>query len=262
MLFCRAKRQLSTLGTLAHFRHFFSPLLIKDLKTFLRDPAQWLQTVILFGLLTIYILNIKNMPQNVYQPFWKNLITFFNLGATALILATLTTRFIYPSFSLEGRTFWVLGLAPIPRRTIFRARFWSSVAGALLVTEALMLLSNHILEVPGPLTLVTCGTLILMAGVLVSLALGLGAIFPDFLQDNPARIASGFGGTLTLVLSLIYISVVVGALALAWHLRMSDPAGEQLLLFPAAGAFVLVLSLAGIWLPCRFGIRALEKLEL
>ena len=252
-----------------HFRHFFPPLpspvralLIKDVKVFFRDPAQWLQTVILFGLLAIYIINIKNMPRNVYQPFWKNLITFFNLGATALILATLTTRFIYPSFSLEGRTFWVLGLAPIPRRTIFRARFWSSVAGALLVTEALMLLSNHILEVPGPLTLVTCGTLILMAGVLVSLALGLGAVFPDFLQDNPARIASGFGGTLTLVLSLIYISVVVAALALAWHLRTSDPAGEQLLLFPATGGFVLVLSLAGIWLPCRFGIRALEKFEL
>jgi len=252
-----------------HFRHFFPPLpspvralLIKDVKVFFRDPAQWLQTVILFGLLAIYIINIKNMPRNVYQPFWKNLITFFNLGATALILATLTTRFIYPSFSLEGRTFWVLGLAPIPRRTIFRARFWSSVAGALLVTEALMLLSNHILEVPGPLTLVTCGTLILMAGVLVSLALGLGAVFPDFLQDNPARIASGFGGTLTLVLSLIYISIVVGALALAWHLRTSDPAGEQLLLFPATGGFVLVLSLAGIWLPCRFGIRALEKFEL
>jgi len=251
-----------------HFRHFFPPLsspgralLIKDVKIFFRDPAQWLQTAVLFGLLAIYIVNIKNMPRNVYQPFWKNLITFFNLGATALILATLTTRFIYPSFSLEGRTFWVLGLAPIPRRTIFRARFWSSVVGALLITEALMLLSNHILEVPGPLTLVTCGTLILMAGVLVSLALGLGAVFPDFLQDNPARIASGFGGTLTLVLSLIYISVVVGVLALAWNLRTSDPTGEQLLLFPAACAFVLVLSLAGIWLPCRFGIRALEKCE-
>ncbi len=202
------------------------------------------------------------MPRNVYQPSWKNLITFFNLGATSLILATLTTRFIYPSFSLEGRTFWVLGLAPIPRATIFRARFWSSLAGAVMVTEALMLLSNHILEVSGPLTLVTCGALVLMAGVLVSLALGLGAVFPDFSQDNPARIASGFGGTLTLVLSLIYIAVVVGALALAWQIRVRYSAGEQLRLLLAAAGFVLVLSLAGIWLPCRLGIRALEKCEL
>ena len=31
---------------------------------------------------------------------------------------------------------------------------------------------------------------------------GLGAIFPDYRETNPARIVSGFGGTLTLILSI------------------------------------------------------------
>ncbi|MFH1039080.1 MAG: hypothetical protein V1789_10490 [PVC group bacterium] len=232
-------------------------LLVKDVKTFFRDPAQWLQTAILFGLLAIYIVNIRNMPRNVYQPFWKSLITFFNLGAASLVLATLTTRFIYPSFSLEGRTFWVLGLAPIPRRTIFRVKFGGGFIAALLITEPLMLLSNHILEVSGTMTLVTCGAIFLMAGVLVSLATGMGAIFPDFNQDNPARIASGFGGTLNLVLSLIYISLTVGALALAYHFR-------ELIKLPIAASavcFVLSLSALGIYLPIKLGIRAIERCE-
>jgi ABC-2 type transport system permease protein len=34
-----------------------------------------------------------------------------NLGAAMLILASLTTRFIYPLIILEGRRFWILGLS-------------------------------------------------------------------------------------------------------------------------------------------------------
>jgi len=270
--------EATTLGTsnFRHFRHFFqthfrhfSPLpssatraiLVKDIKIFLREPAQWLQAAILFGLLTIYILNIKNMPRNVYQTFWKNLITFFNLGATSLILATLTTRFVYPSFSLEGRTFWVLGLAPIRRAALFRIKFWSSFAAAVVVAVPLMLLSNHILEVSGTMTIITCGAIVLMAGVLVSLAVGLGAIFPQFTEDNPSRIASGFGGTLSLVLSLIYIAFAVSALAIAYHLRRIGVSGGNFPYPELAVVFVALLSVLGIYFLFKLGIRALEKVE-
>jgi len=201
------------------------------------------------------------MPRNVYQPFWKNLITFFNMGATSLILATLTTRFVYPSFSLEGRTFWVLGLTPIRRSAIFRIKFWSSFIAAVVVTVPLMLLSNHILEVSGLMTLITCGAIVLMAGVLVSLATGLGTIFPQFTEDNPARIASGFGGTLNLILSLIYISLMVGALALACHPGEMGTAAGHSLTPVLAVVFVLLLSILGSYLPFKLGIRALEKCE-
>ncbi len=264
MLFYRAKRQLSTLGT-SNFRHFLSnptrALIVKDLKIFLREPAQWLQALVLFGLLTIYILNIRNMPRNVYQPFWKNLITFFNLGATSLILATLTTRFVYPSLSLEGRTFWVLGLAPIRRASILRIKFWSNFSAAVAITVPLMLLSNHILEVSGIMTLITCGAIVIMAGVLVSLATGLGAIFPQFTEDNPSRIASGFGGTLNLVLSLIYIAVMVCSLAIAYQLRVGITGISHYLIPLSAGTFLLIISFLGAFLPVKLGIKALEKSE-
>ncbi|MEA1926885.1 MAG: hypothetical protein U9N73_01660, partial [Candidatus Auribacterota bacterium] len=249
-----------TLGTFNFFTHPTRALIIKDLKTFIREPAQWLQAAILFGLLTIYIINIKNMPRNVYQPFWKNLITFFNLGATSLILATLTTRFVYPSLSLEGRTFWVLGLAPIRRAAILRIKFWSSFIAAVIVTVPLMLLSNHILEVSGLMTLITCGAIVLMAGVLVSLATGLGAIFPQFTEDNPSRIASGFGGTLNLVLSLIYIAILAGGLGIISHLKIFTDIPDGSFLLP--GIFgLIVFSLLGIYLPLKLGLKALRRAE-
>ena len=45
----------------------------------------------------------------------------------------------------------------------------------------------------------------------VALAVGLGAVYPNFREDNPSKIVSGFGGTLCLVLSFLYI---IGMLSL------------------------------------------------
>ncbi len=236
-------------------------LLTKDLRTFLRDPAQWLQVVILVGLLVVYIFNIRYMPGEVEEPFWKNLITFFNLGTTSLILATLTTRLIFPAFSLERKTFWILGPAPLRRKTIFRVRFWGGYAAALLIALPLITLSNQILEVSPEMTALTSGAMVLISAVLVGLATGLGALFPDYEADNPARIASGFGGTICLVLSLIYIAVTVGLLAGIGHLsNQAGALGSSTLISWALG-IVLFLSLAGVLLPYQLGIRALERSE-
>jgi len=245
---------------------FLSPparaFLVKDAKTFLREPSQWIQALVLFGLLAIYIVNIKNMPTDVRQLFWKNLITFFNLGASSLILATLTTRFVFPALSLEGRTFWVLGLAPARRSLVFWSKFWTSFLAALLVTEGLIALSNHILEVPAGLRMIAGGTILLMCLALTSLALGMGAIFPDFKEDNPARIASGFGGTLSLVLSLIYIAITLGIVVATVQLaafRKGWSAPFQAWLLPAGITAAVLFTAAVTGFSLRLGRRALDR---
>ena len=97
-----------------HRVFFFLPnpirlLILKDLRTFRRDPAQWSQFLIFFGLLAFYFVNIRRLSYDVQKPYWRNLISFLNLSVTALILSTFTSRFIFPLLSLEGRNFWVLG---------------------------------------------------------------------------------------------------------------------------------------------------------
>ena len=69
--------------------------------------------MIFFGLLCIYVLNLRNVAFNFQNPFWETMISYLNLAASALTLSTLTTRFVFPQFSLEGRRLWILGLAPI-----------------------------------------------------------------------------------------------------------------------------------------------------
>ena len=52
---------------------------------------------------------------------------------------------------------------------------------------------------------------------LSGMAVGLGAILPDFNEQSPSKIAAGFGGTLNLVLSALYVMIVVFINALPCH---------------------------------------------
>jgi len=78
-------------------------LILKDFRVFWRDTTQWGQSLVLFGLLAVYIINLRHFSHQLNNSFWIDLISYLNLGACSLNLATLTTRFVYPQFSLEGK---------------------------------------------------------------------------------------------------------------------------------------------------------------
>ncbi len=247
-------------------------LILKDFRCFRRDPAQWAQFLLFFGLLGLYFLNIQrlNSGDDAWPPFWKHVIGFLNLSVAALILSTFTTRFVFPLLSLEGRNLWVLGLLPMSRRTILWGKFLFATGLSLVATITLVLLSDLMLRLPpGVIALHILAISILCAG-LAAISVGLGAILPDLRQDDPSKIAAGLGGTLNLVVSLIYIALVIVVLAVPapWYLELLDrsqPPGDSPIRAVLSLAAVLIgaLSLGAIatWLPMRWGIRAFEQLE-
>ncbi|MEO7678128.1 MAG: hypothetical protein ABIV39_15330, partial [Verrucomicrobiota bacterium] len=99
-------------------------LIVKDARMFWRDTTQWGQTLVLFGLLGVYIINLRHFSDQLTNAFWIHLVSYLNLGACALNLATLTTRFVYPQFSLEGKRAWIVGIAPLGLVNIVRTKFW------------------------------------------------------------------------------------------------------------------------------------------
>src|SRR5439155_21465831 len=98
-------------------------LAAKDLITFFRDPLQWSQMAILFGLLALYVSNVRNMWTDLAEPRLTLLIAFLNLTAVRLILDTFTNRFLFPLISLDGQHLWLLGLLPLPRIRLVLAKF-------------------------------------------------------------------------------------------------------------------------------------------
>lgn len=240
-------------------------LVVKDVKLFWRDPAQWGQFVVFFGIMAVYVANLRNRAAGyAEQEHYRSWIACLNIGACSLILATLTSRFVFPLISLEGRRFWVLGLAPVTMRQIVRQKFWLSVATTSPFTLGLVILSCIMLRVDAIRFLLSVYSIAAANLTLAGLAVGLGSLYPNFHEDNPARIVSSMGGTLNLVLSVGYIALVVGAqtVVLQWDV-LGKFAGPGLFRWVLAAVvlFVTALSIAGARLPLWLGLKHLTNAE-
>lgn len=283
-LACRPARRRQVGGAVSDriFSVLLSPfpqplqlLLIKDWRLLRRDPVQWSQFLIFFGLLGLYFLNVdrfNNPHSDIGYMTWINMVSFLNLAVVGLILSTFTTRFIYPMISLEGHCFWIVGLLPISRDTILWSKFWFASLGSWVPCSLLVLLSDLMLHVPLLVIGVHQLTCILLCLGLSSIAVGFGAMMPNFRETSPSKIAAGFGGTLNLVLSALYIMVVVVLTALPCHFYLltgngpffassfGNPEYLKIWLVIGTGAAVIVGAIATI-VPLRRGLRAFRELE-
>jgi len=239
-------------------------LVTKDIKVFVRDFGQWSQFLIYFGILGIYIFNLRNMPIASGNLYWKLIIAFLNLSATSLALAGFTVRFLFPLMSLEGNKIWILGLAPITFRRLIIQKFIVNLAGILLVSESLMVATNVILETGASLFYMTCGVAALASMGLVGLSVGLGTLYPNFKEDNSAKIVSGFGGTLNFVVALLYICLIIFSFALpyfSFEIYHTITVKTFHLLIAGAWLATLILTFATGFLPVILGYRHLANME-
>jgi len=247
-------------------------LILKDLRTFRRDPTQWSQFLIFFGLLAFYFANIRRLGYNIESPYFRNLLSFLNLAVTALILSTFTSRFIFPLLSLEGRNFWILGLLPLRREAILWGKFAFAAGISLVATEVLVALSDLMLGMAPFMVALHMGMIVILCLGLSGISVGLGARLPDLKEDDPSKIAVGFGGTLNLLVSLVFVFLVVFSLAVPCHLYFAglDAAshgGPTLDLWQfrswltVAILGCLILGVVATLVPLRIGIRAFRTME-
>jgi ABC-2 type transport system permease protein len=242
-------------------------LIVKDFRTFRRDPAQWAQILIFSGLLTLYFVNTRHFYQQDFGKPYKNGISLLNLASTGLLMCAYTGRFIYPMLSLEGRKFWILGLLPLQRERLLWGKFAFSATGALLIAEFLILLSDYMMEMP-PVAVALHALTIAVLGIgLSGLSVGLGAWMPNFRESDPSKIAIGFGGTMNLISGLSLLLVVIGLMAAPWHLYAAFGDAADLMEVNANGWIVLGVvlgTLAGIAaavIPLRMGRGVLQRME-
>jgi ABC-2 type transport system permease protein len=248
--------------------------LIKDLRLFRRDPLQWSQFLLFFGLLSFYFIYVRRFDYGRQLTGWMTAIGFMNLGVVGLILSTFTTRFVFPLVSLEGQRFWILGTAPIDRREIL----WSKFLFATIITSVpcalLVFLSDIALQLwqrtPAMVLLHQLICLLLATG-LSALSVGLGARLPDLHESSPAKIAAGFGGTLTLILSALFVVAVVlppAIPAYLWYAQVglarlpgtqAAPPVLWMVLSVVVGLCVTGLT---VLVPLNLGFRAFARLQL
>lgn len=245
-------------------------LVAKEIRVFFRDSTQWSQLILLGVLVVVYVYNIKVLPLYTGERvsfFLINVISFLNLGLAGFVVAAIAARFIYPAMSLEGRMMWLLRSSPLDVRSLFWSKYWVGTLPLLFVALPLIIATNLILEVSPFIFAISTGTMVMATFALSALALGFGALYPNYESDNVAEIPTSFGGLLFMMTAVGYLAGVI--ILEAWPVYSflsANLRGEPARNFVA---LPLVLGLAGaatltvvaVVVPLRAGVRKVRALD-
>jgi ABC-2 type transport system permease protein len=245
-------------------------LIAKEIRTFFRDTTQWSQLILLGVLVAVYVYNITVLPLYTGERvsfFLINVVSFLNLGLAGFVVAAIAARFVFPAMSLEGRMMWLLRSSPMDVRSLFWSKYWVGTVPLLLVALPLIVATNILLEASTFILVLTTVTMVGVTCALTALALGFGAIYPNYETENVAEIPTSFGGLLFMMAAVIYLGGVV--ILEAWPVygflasRLRDGDAELRVVPLVVGvAGAAALTVAAIVLPLWAGIRRVRALEL
>ncbi|MEK6646674.1 MAG: hypothetical protein AABY84_08375 [Candidatus Firestonebacteria bacterium] len=245
-------------------------LLVKDIKIFRRDPTQWPQLLLLFSIVIIYLFNMHTLPLdklpiNIYSKYLKDLIFFLNMGFSGFIIAAVGARFVFSSVSMEGKSYWLVRLAPITVKKFLLEKFWINFFILFVLAEVLILCSVYLMKIDIFMAIISLWTVFLFSITLTALGIGLGSMYPKFYVDNPAEIATSFGGLLYMVTSILYITLIL--ILESGPVRMYYMHKISFSLFDVGYVgfiFVLIIfvSILTCYIPMKLGMRNLLQMEL
>ena len=245
-------------------------LAVKEIRVFFRDSTQWSQLILLGVLVAVYVYNIQVLPLYTGEQvsfFLINVISFLNLGLAGFVVAAIAARFVFPAMSLEGRMMWLLRSSPLDVRTLFWSKYWVGTIPLLLVALPLIIITNLILEVTPFIFILSTGSMFFITFALTALALGFGALYPNYESDNVAEIPTSFGGLLFMMTAVTYLAGVI--IMEAWpvysflvaNLR-GEPIRNSVLLPLVLGITgAATLTVLAVVLPLRAGVRRVRLLD-
>ena len=240
--------------------------MVKDFRTFRRDPTQWVVLTLFGGMMLFGASNFRQYYSADLTIMDKYAISLMNLSGTAVLLCAGLSRFVFPLISLEGRKFWVLGLTPVSRDQILRGKFAFAVTGALVIAQGLILISDALLGLPWEGLLLHAVAVSVIAVGLSALNVGLGAYLPTFRETDPSKIVAGFGGTVNMVVGLMFLVSVIGLMVVPFHVsqlakRAASGAGHVNPWVYAGIPVGLAVGVLATVLPLRAGARSLREME-
>jgi len=184
----------------------------KDIVLFLRDPAQWGQSLIFLTLLLFYGVSLIRSPIYFKTAFYTYILAFANMGFSSYIMATLSVRFIFPMISMEGEAFQMLK-SSVTMNDFLKAKMLFNFISILILGELLVTGTNLFLGLDSTIIIISSLLILIFAAGVTVINVGIGAILPDFKEKNPSKIASGFGGIISAVSSLVYIGLSMSILS-------------------------------------------------
>jgi ABC-2 type transport system permease protein len=238
-------------------------LIVKDFRTFRREPVQVGQVILFTFLLLLAVLNSRQFFQADIPAAYQQGLSMLNMSATGLLMCAYLGRFIYPLISLEGRKFWILGLLPLRREQLLWGKFAFAVTGSTLLAGGIILLSDLLLQMPPATVAVHLFTVVLLSLGLSGLSVGISAWLPNFRETDPSKVVLGFGGTVNMLVGLGYLVVVIGIACGPFHAAAATEgfSGTVPWWGYAGLPVALGIAVAATVLPMQMGARTLRQME-
>ncbi|MFQ5683189.1 MAG: hypothetical protein ACE5HC_07945 [Candidatus Binatia bacterium] len=245
------------------------PIVLKDIKTFLRDTTQWSQLFLLVALVVVYIYNFKVLPLErspIPTATLRIIVSFTNLALAGFVLSAVALRFAFPAVSLEGKAFWILQTSPISLRSLLWSKFWLNLLPLLFLGEILVFLSNTFLRAPPWMMTLSLISVFLMTFGITAISVGVGAVYPKFSYDHAAEVPTSLGGAICMIFTIAFIGVTV--MIEAWPVYLLamhgfNPGAIKVgswVFLPSLGV-VLALTITSAIIPIGLGLKRLEMIN-
>jgi ABC-2 type transport system permease protein len=246
---------------------FLSPplrsLLVKDLLVFLRDPSQWAQLSLLLSLIVVYLYTYRKIPLDAYADY-RNMVFFISMGLSGFIVSAVGVRAIFPTVSLEGRSYWIVRSSPLTVRQFLWGKAILGFVPMATLSIGVMVVSIRVMRVDSFMSLLSLGTMFFLAIGLTALGTGLGGVFTYFKADNPTAISTSLGGYLYIMASVTLISLVLLVEATPvrlYYWKRPEVFHEAPWEVVVPSLFFLGIHLVAVVLPMVWGQSRLEKYE-
>lgn len=187
-------------------------LVMKDRYIFTRDASQWSNLLVIFALMTIYLVNYKYFQiASEVKLFGEVGLYFFNLAACGFVVVALSGRFLYPAISIEGRSFWLLMQAPISMEKILVGKWLGAIFPVLIVGQAMIWISNFLVTQNWFHMIAGAIFVLIVTLAVAAMAVGMGSLYPQFHNPNAASISSSFGAVIFMITSIMMIIFMIMA---------------------------------------------------
>lgn len=251
---------------------------LKDWRIFPRDIRNIQQMIFPLALAGIWAFRLLTLPEGASSvppdlrtgersgsafPDTASLLAWSSTGITFFLCMTVSNAIAGNSISREGRTFWLLKLAPISSLRILLGKLALAYLPYPLIGTPLLILLLLFSHASLGSFLIGWSLLLLLGLGNTCLVLGLGATFPRLDWENPQQQTTIQSGCLSFLLSPLYIGLVLAAV-------FGPPAAADLM--AASGEVRLVVATLGwlialcltalvIWGSLASGARRLNRIE-
>ena len=141
-----------------------------------------------------------------YEIF-ASLIPALQFMTIVYFVSALALRFAFPSFSQEGKTGWIIMSSPVSLVEIFLVKAMYFTVVFIIIGMVIALINSLILNFSLLFTGVSILLFVTAIALITTLAISVGAIFPNFETDDPEILSTSLPGLSFIAGALLYGAV-------------------------------------------------------